>query len=215
MFKALIWILKLALALAVLFALCMAALFVIARVYPVPGGEYGAVIILGCQVKEDGTLSRQLEDRLALGLKLWQARPDSVVVVCGGQGINEPVTEAAAMKEYLTAHGVPERSILMETQSKNTLENIRLSKAMLGSIRKVAVVTSDYHVFRAGMIAEELGEKLEGIGSPTKRYFWINAFVREFIATLVSEMKKHLFVIATVTLMIVLAVIVKYLSAAL
>ena len=86
-------------------------------------------------------MSRQLEDRLALGLKLWQARPDSVVVVYGGQGINEPVTEAAAMKEYLTAHGVPERSILMETQSKNTLENIRLSKAMLGSIRKVAVVT--------------------------------------------------------------------------
>ena len=182
MFKALIWIIKLALALAVLFALCMAALFVIARVYPVPGGEYGAVIILGCQVKEDGTLSRQLEDRLALGLKLWQARPDSVVVVCGGQGINEPVTEAAAMKEYLTAHGVPERSILMETQSKNTLENIRMSKAMLGSIRKVAVVTSDYHVFRAVRIARDEGLDAEGIGAWTLPEWILKNYSREVLA---------------------------------
>ena len=70
-------------------------------------------------------------------------------------------------------------------------------------------------MFRAGLIANEQGERLEGIGSPTKRYFWLNAFAREFIATLVSERKKHILIIAALTLMIIAAVIIKYLAAVL
>ena len=182
MFKVIKWIIKLAFTLALLFALCMAALYVIARVYPAPSGEYGAVIILGCQVKEDGTLSRQLEDRLKLGLQLYEARPDSILVVCGGQGKNEPVTEAAAMKEYLIKNGVPEKSILTETLSTNTAENIRLSRAMLGGITKVAVVTSDYHVFRAVRIARDEGLEAEGIGAGTLPEWILKNYAREVLA---------------------------------
>ena len=80
---------------------------------------------------------------------------------------------------------------------------------------KAAFSTTNYHVFRAGLTAREQGENLEGIGSPTKRYFWINAFVREFIATLVAEKKKHMLIVACLTLLILCAVIVKYLSVAL
>ena len=130
------------------------------------------------------------------------------------------MAEADAIKNYLLSQGVPEERILSENTSVNTQENIANSVRLIsehagGADVKTAFSTTNYHVFRAGLIAETQGVHMEGIGSPTKRYFWINAFVREFIATLVSEKKKHLFVIVTVTLMIVLAVIIKYLSAAL
>ena len=130
------------------------------------------------------------------------------------------MAEADAIKNYLRAEGIPEERILSENESVNTQENIADSMRLIrehagtGDVR-TAFSTTNYHVFRAGLIAETQGFHLEGIGSPTKRYFWINAFVREFIATLVSERKKHIIVIAAVTLMIVLAVIIKYLSAVL
>ena len=57
---------------------------------------------------------------------------------------------------------------------------------------RIAFATTNYHVLRAGMIAASLGVDAEGVGSRTKRYFWINAFVREFIASLAAEKKRHL-----------------------
>lgn len=191
----------------------------------VPAFDKDYILILGCQIGEDGTLTPLLRSRADKALEFARMQKektgkDLVFVPSGGQGADEVMAEADAIKNYLLSQGVPEERILPENTSTNTQENIANSMRLIkkhagGAEAETAFSTTNYHVFRAGLIAWTQGVRMEGVGSPTKRYFWINAFVREFIATLVSERKKHLFVIAAVTLMIVLAVAVKYLSAAL
>ena len=191
----------------------------------IPAFDKDYILILGCQLMDDGTLTPLLRSRADRALEFARMQQEKtgkeiVFVPSGGQGADEVTAEADAIKSYLLSQGIPEERILSENTSANTQENIADSMRLItehagGADVKTAFSTTNYHVFRAGLIAGTQGVHMEGIGSPTKRYFWINAFVREFIATLVSEKKKHLFVIAAVTLMIVLAVIIKYLSAVL
>ena len=191
----------------------------------IPAFNKDYILILGCQIKDDGTLTPLLRSRADRALEFARMQKettgkDVIFVPSGGQGADEVIAEADALKNYLVSAGIPEERILSENGSANTYENIANSVRLIkehanGKAAETAFSTTNYHVFRAGLIAMQQGVNMEGIGSPTKRYFWINAFVREFIATLVSERKKHVFVIAVFTVMIVLAVIVKYLSAVL
>ncbi|MBQ7688224.1 MAG: YdcF family protein [Clostridia bacterium] len=188
----------------------------------VPAFDKDYMLILGCQINKDGTLTPLLRSRADKALEFARMQKEKtgrglLFVPSGGQGADEVMAEADAIKNYLLSAGVPEARILPENKSANTWENIANSMRLIrehagGADANTAFSTTNYHVFRAGLIAETQGVHMEGVGSPTKRYFWVNAFVREFIATLVSEKKKHLFVIAAVTLMIVLAVLIKYLS---
>ena len=77
---------------------------------------------------------------------------------------------------------------------------------------KIAFSTTNYHVFRSGVFASRQGIRAEGIGAKTKRYFWINAFIREFIAALVSEWKTHIAIIMTWIVIIILMVGIVYFS---
>ncbi len=190
----------------------------------IPAFDKDYILIHGCQIMEDGTLTPLLRARADRALEFARMQKEKtgkeiIFVPSGGQGPDECMTEAEAIKNYLLSRGIPEERILPENESANTQENIansvRLIAAHAGTADvKAAFSTTNYHVFRAGLIAENEGAHMEGIGSPTKRYFWVNAFIREFIATLVSERKKHVLVIAAVTLLIALATLIKYLSAA-
>ena len=79
-------------------------------------GEPGVMVILGCQVKPEGP-SMLLQDRLNKALDYWKEHPDITIVVSGGQGPDEPTTEARAMADYLIQAGVPEDSLMLEEQS--------------------------------------------------------------------------------------------------
>ena len=68
---------------------------------------------------------------------------------------------------------------------------------------KVAFSTTNYHVFRSGLLASEQGIYAEGVGSRTRSYFWVNAFIREFVATLAEERKKHLRIIAVLIMAVI------------
>ena len=191
----------------------------------IPAFDKDYILIHGCQLMDDGTLTPLLRSRADRALEFARMQKENTgkdifFIPSVGQGADEVMSEADAIKNYLLSVGVPEERILTEDKSANTYENIANSMKLIeehadGKAVQTAFSTTNYHVFRAGLIAEQQGAHFEGIGSPTKRYFWINAFVREFIATLVSERKKHILVITAVTLMIVLAVIIKYLSAVL
>ena len=78
---------------------------------------------------------------------------------------------------------------------------------------KAVFATTNYHVFRTGLLAEQAGLKAEGIGSKTKAYFWVNAFVREFIATIVNE-KTHARVALILFLVQVASILMMYVSEA-
>ena len=187
-----------------------------------PAYDNDYMIILGCRMKDDGTPTPLLQGRVdrALAFAAEQKEKtgkDLVFVPSGGRGADEPLSEAACMKNYLMEQGVPEDRILCEdaststeTNFRNSLEAIRANSDM--EEPRIAFATTNYHVLRAGMIAASLGVHAEGVGSRTKRYFWINAFVREFIATMVAEKKRHLLVGALLVLFNVLMVWLIYQS---
>ena len=108
------------------------------------------------------------------------------------------------MERYLLSKGIPAECILPEMQSKTTLENIQFSKKLIDAQKedaKIVFSTTNYHVFRGGMLASKAGVKADGIGSRTKWYFWPNAFVREFIGLLYSAKKSVLLLFGTIALL--------------
>ena len=138
-----------------------------------------------------------------------------IFVPSGGKGSDEIMSEGQAIKNYLLEQKIKKEKILLEDKSKNTYENIKFSYELINVQKesaKIAYSTTNYHVFRAGTIASNQGIKMEGIGSKTKRYFWINAFIREFIATIVSEKKRHLFILGMIMLTEIVFIQLLYLA---
>ena len=112
----------------------------------------------------------------------------AVIIASGGQGADEEVSEAEAMRTYLVEErGVPADAVIEEDRSTTTMENLRNSKAIMDArsgagAYRAAVVTSDYHVFRTAEYAHKIGLAADGVGSRTARYFWPTAFIREYVA---------------------------------
>ena len=124
-------------------------------------GDPTVMIILGCQLREDGP-SILLQDRLDEALDYLDNHPDMTVVVSGGQGPNEPTTEARGMADYLLAHGIPEEQILLEDQSHNTSQNLAYSMRVLEEAGvdwegRVLVVSDGFHLARVRMLASRHG----------------------------------------------------------
>ena len=161
----------------------------------VPAAEnYDAIIVLGAQVRPDGSPSVQLGWRLDAAEEAYRQKAVPVVV-CGAQGKDEPMTEAEAMKKYLVGKGVPETDILTDPESFNTNQNLRNAAELLKNVpgvRKVLIVTSDYHVPRSLAIAKDLGFDACGMGSPCKPEYWIKNHAREALAWVKYWGKKYL-----------------------
>ena len=164
--------------------------------------QYDYIIIHGAGL--DGPRPTPLlAGRIDKALELWNKQHQhGKFVVSGGQGADEIVSEAQAMRDYLLEKGVLADAILMEDKSTTTWENLKNSLAVIRADRATndstddanddtdtasndfttAVVTSDFHVFRCAEYAHNLGIKADGIGSHTKGWYWPTAFIREFIA---------------------------------
>lgn len=129
-------------------------------------------------------MSKALKRRLDTALIYLNDNPDSKIIVSGGQGKGEEISEALAMKNYLVSMGINEMRIMMEDQSTNTEENIRFSQSFInGKNQKIVVVTNKFHVFRATLIAKKQGMiNVEGLGAPTDDILVIHYHVREFFA---------------------------------
>ena len=179
--------------LGVIFYLGVVAMVVYREKNIPPVGEYDAIIVLGAQVKPDGTLSLQLQWRVDAAAKAWKER-QSLIVVCGAKGSNEPTTEASAMKAELIRQGVPEEYILMDEESFNTRQNIANAVKLLEGrdVDHVLVVTSDYHLPRAMAIAEDAGLTATGIGADTLPQYWLKNYSREGLAWIKYWMQKYL-----------------------
>ena len=117
------------------------------------------------------------------------------------------------MKRYLIENGINEEDIIIENKSANTLQNMRFSKNIIDKINKdgkIIFSTTNYHVFRSGVIANNEGIDCEGMGSKTKWYFYTNALIREFVANLFSQRKKHIALITIINIIIFILVITGY-----
>lgn len=119
-------------------------------------GEPDLMVIFGCQVKPWGP-SILLQDRLDAALGYLEEHPDMTVVVTGGKGDDEHVSEAQAMYDYLTEHGVDGDSILLEDQSRNTWQNINYTLELLDeegydTTDDVLLVSNGFHLRRIQML---------------------------------------------------------------
>lgn len=161
------------------------------------------IIILGCSIDNKGGLRPLLKGRTNRAIKYaWEqeiasGRPVKYVP-SGGQGPDEVMSEGSAMELYLLSHGAEENEVFPEKESTTTFENFLYSKKIIDEIdpeAKVCFATTNYHMFRSGILAQKAGIKAEGVSSKTKWYFWPNGFVREFIAILEMRKKDHLKVV--------------------
>ena len=114
------------------------------------------MVIFGCKVETWGP-SALLQDRLDTALSYLEDHPDLTVVVSGGQGPDEPMSEAQAMYDYLTAHGVDGGQVLLEDRSSNTWENVRYTRELFqsGDVEgsgKVLLVSNGFHLARIRML---------------------------------------------------------------
>ena len=120
-------------------------------------GDPQVMVILGCQVRRDGP-SQLLADRLDTALNYLEDHPDMTVVVSGGQGPDEPTTEARAMADYLIAAGFPEEQIVLEDRSHSTWENIQFTLELLQTeediphVGEYLLVSNGFHLTRARML---------------------------------------------------------------
>lgn len=177
------------------------------------------IIVLGAGLINGEKVTPLLAKRIDRAIQFYRKQSEETLsppqlLMSGGQGADEKVPESQAMREYALEQGIPAEDILMEAQSTNTLENMRFSKDIMEREKPSgyhAIFTSNnYHIFRAGMYAEDVGLKIDGIGSKTARYYLPNAFLREFIAVALMNKRLHLFICGLITLGFVALAVINY-----
>jgi len=160
-----------------------------------PAVQADAVVILGAGV--NGTQpSLSLQTRLDAALDYLEENPDIPVVLTGGQGYGEHITEALCMYQYLTQRGIAPERLILEEQATDTRENFAFSKPLLEAAGVepttdlIAVVTNDFHIYRANLLAVKQGYAY-AFGVPAELpwpHLQFNYYIRESFAVVKALM---------------------------
>lgn len=169
------------------------------------------LIVLGCKVHADGHPSKSLKYRLDRAIQYLDENPSCTLVLSGGKGSDEPISEAEAMAAYLVYNGVPENKIYLEKESKSTRENIVYSKALIskrleqkrddtrlkstvvsGPVLiaeekpyKIGIITNGFHMFRAISMAQSMGfEEIYPVSAKSDTLTYVHYTFRECLAIL-------------------------------
>ncbi len=152
------------------------------------------LIVLGAGLSKD-RVTPLLAARIDAAIKYYKEQEKKCkIIMSGGQGPDEVISEAQAMKNYALEQNIPEEDIIMEDKSTNTRENLLFSSKLINSFDmkkpKAMFFTSNYHVFRAGLLSRELKLDYQGRGANTKLYYSLSAFIREYIGMLYMNKNK-------------------------
>ncbi|MCR5611911.1 MAG: YdcF family protein [Clostridiales bacterium] len=202
---------------------CMIIGAIIANIIVVkyePDKDKDFLIILGCGLRKDGTPTPLLRGRCDRALAFYEKQKaetgkELFFVTSGGQGPGEANSESLAMKNYLLEKGIPEERVIEEDKSTDTLENMKFSKAKIlerGENAKIVYATTNYHVFRSGLLARRVKMRAQGMGAKTKWYFWPNAAVREFVGLLTAHRLKQALILGGIIVFYVGLTLVAYLT---
>jgi len=139
------------------------------------------VIVLGAQMKENGP-SNILKARLDRAIEYLEENPVTKVIVSGGQGSDELVSEAEGMKTYLVQKGIEPERIIMEDSSVNTKQNLKFSSEYINIEEEaVGIVTSNFHIYRSIKLARKQGyANVCGIAAESKLGLLPANMLREF-----------------------------------
>ena len=134
--------------------------------------DVDVVVILGAGLRNDAP-SRILRTRLDAAIRYMETRESVPIIVTGGLGHGQTITEAEAMRRYLISRGIDENLIWLEDASTSTFENLLFAKDIMEEKgldienATVAVVSNEFHLFRAKLIAEKAGLHPIGVAAPT------------------------------------------------
>lgn len=149
-----------------------------------PREQVAYMVVLGAKVRDSGP-SMALWERIRAAADYLEEHPDTIAIVSGGQGPDEPMTEAKAMYEELLALGIDPDRVWMEEKATSTWENLNFTLDMIEEKTgerptKLGILSSEYHLFRAKLFAKECGVEAVGIPARTTRLSQkINHFMRE------------------------------------
>lgn len=139
------------------------------------------IIVLGCQVRSDGTPSHMLEDRLRRGVALYEAGAAPKILMSGDHG-TQGYDEVNAMKKYAMDAGLPTEDVFMDHAGFSTYETVYRAKEIFQA-KKVIIVTQTYHLYRAMYIAQQFGMEVYGVAAEYREYGGqFNRDIREVLA---------------------------------
>ena len=136
-----------------------------------------------CAIMEVETKFKVLKHRLNTAIDYLEKNPETICIVSGGQGYNEPCTEAQAMADYMEAAGIEKDRLILEDESKTTEQNIKYSKKYMKDGASVGIITNDFHMFRAMQITKGEGLKsAKAIAAGSNPLYLPNNMFREYLA---------------------------------
>lgn len=179
--------LKIAVMCGLAFFLCTVAFLAVIGQSDTAEFNEDALIILGAGVRGD-TPTLTLAYRLDKGVEYHKKNPEAVIIVSGGQGLQETVTEASAMEKYLIEKGVPKEKIIKEERATSTSENFRFSKEILDEIfgqdYRCAFISNDFHMYRAQQLARIAGLDAARYHAKIEWYTTALNYSREFLTVI-------------------------------
>lgn len=144
------------------------------------------LVVLGCRVYGE-TPSLSLRERLEAAYEYLEENPEAYCVVSGGRGDGENISEAECMYRYLTDRGIDGTRIFIEDESTTTRENLEFSLEVIRENHlpsEIAIVTSEYHQYRASLVAKELGLENTAVCGKTAKWLLPTFYIRELYGVL-------------------------------
>lgn len=165
------------------------------------------IIVLGAGLIDGERVTPLLASRIDVAVKLFEKQKNKkshqpTIILSGGQGPDEKVSEARAMMNYVEEKNYQLGNVYLEEKSTNTKENLQFSEAIAYqkdniknfNRKNIVIASNNYHILRAGKLAYRLGIFARGVGSKTKMYYLPTAFIREYIGYLALTKKRHLII---------------------
>ncbi|MBL0846500.1 MULTISPECIES: YdcF family protein [Mammaliicoccus] len=165
------------------------------------------IIVLGAGIIGE-KVTPLLKARLDKAIKLKKKSLDTLIIVSGGQGPDEKISEAEAMRRYLVDQGIRNEDIIMEDKSTNTEENLVFSNKIMDKYKSEAIATivsNHFHILRAAFLSKKLNMNATVTGGSSKSYFYPNAYIREYLAILYMYKKTHI-----IAIIVMLALVISY-----
>ena len=156
------------------------------------------ILILGAGVRDDGSPSHMLEDRLLTGIDLYENGLCKTLLMSGDHG-RKDYDEVNCMKDYAVKAGIPSETIFMDHAGFSTYESLYRAKEVFGA-EKIVVVTQEYHLYRALYVADALGLDAVGVAADLRTYYGqslretreLAARVKDWLYTIVQPLPTYL-----------------------
>ncbi len=180
---ALIWVMRAAFFAMLIAFIVVESLVLSAEQSDSEAAEADFLIVLGCGVNGDQP-SLMLWSRIDAAERFLTAHPNAKAVLSGGQGPGEDITEAEAMRRALVSAGIDENRLILEEKSEDTIQNIANSLDLIGrDSGKIAILSNDFHLYRAKLIAAHEGVDAAAVCAATPRIdLALTYHIREFFS---------------------------------